>query len=225
MLLALPLSPDTLAEETVSLEVSARTDQGIAVAGAKVTLRSTAGLLQNGETGAAGDVRFADLVSGSYQVSITATGFNELTIAVNLEPGAPQRIDAILAYGTTRKDSITVEGGVESPLQQSLSTPVALDSSEVKNMPDRPASVAEALTLAPAILRLPNGLLSISGNGEHRSTLLVNSGDATDPATGQFGAYYSHRQRANDERLDQPVPGRIRWFHIQCGFSGNAQWR
>jgi hypothetical protein len=188
MLLALPFSPDTLAEETVSLEVSARTDQGIAVPGAKVTLRSTGGLLQNGETGTAGDVRFADLVPGAYQVSVTATGFNELTIAFNLEPDAPQRIDAILAYGTTRKDSITVEGGVESPLQQSLSTPVALDRSEVKNMPDRPASVAEALTLAPAILRLPNGLLSISGNGEHRSSLLVNSGDATDPATGQFGA-------------------------------------
>src|SRR6202030_1459750 len=30
--------------------------------------------------------------------------------------------------------------------------------------------------------------LSLSGNAEHRSTLLVNSGNVTDPATGQFGA-------------------------------------
>ena len=48
--------------------------------------------------------------------------------------------------------------------------------------------MADALPLAPAILRLPNGQLSLSGNAEHRSTLLVNSGTATDPATGQFGA-------------------------------------
>ncbi len=188
ILLAFPLSPEAFAEETISLEVSARTDQGVVVSGAKVTLRSTGVLLQDGETGTAGDIRFADLVPGAYQVSITAKGFEELTVAVNLTPGAPQRIDAILAPGTTRKDSVTVEGGVESPLEQSLSTPVVLDRSEVKNMPDRPITVADALTLSPAILRLPSGQLSLSGNGEHRSTMLINSGDATDPATGQFGA-------------------------------------
>jgi Carboxypeptidase regulatory-like domain len=188
MLLALPLAPDTLAQDTVSLEVSTRTDQGASVPAARVTVRSPGGSLRNGETGTTGDVRFADLVPGSYQVGITAAGFQELTVEVTLTQGAAQRIDAILAAGTTRKDSITVEGGAESPLDQSLSTPVALDRTEVKNMPDRPASVADALPLAPAILRLPNGQLSLSGNGEHRSTLLVNSGNATDPATGQFGA-------------------------------------
>lgn len=188
MLLALPLAPHTLAQETVSLEVSTRTGEGAPVPGAKVTLRSAGDSLRNGETGTTGEVHFADLAPGYYQVAITAAGFQELAVEVTLTQGAAQRIDAILTTGAARKDSITVVGGAESPLEQSLSTPVALDRNEVKNMPDRPASVGDALPLAPSILRLPNGQLSLSGNGEQRSTLLVNSGNVTDPATGQFGA-------------------------------------
>jgi len=148
-----------------------------------VTLRQAT----SGETGPAGDVRFDGLAPGLYQVRINAAGLQELTVTVDLSAGAEQRLDAVLVPGTTRKD-ITIEGGAESPLQQSLSTSASIKSEEIKNLPDRPASVDDALPLAPAVLRLPNGLLSITGSGEHRSTLLVNSGDATDPATGQFGA-------------------------------------
>src|SRR5205085_7015282 len=35
---------------------------------------------------------------------------------------------------------------------------------------------------------LGEGEIKISGQGEHRSALIVNSADVTDPATGQFGA-------------------------------------
>ena len=184
---ALP-APHILAQEATSLDVSARTDQGAAVPGAKVTVRTASGLVRNGEAGSSGDVGFADLAPGSYQVGITAAGFEDLSIEIVLTEGAPQRIDAVLAPKNTRTDSITVVGSAESPLEQSLSTSATLDRAEIKNTPDRPASVADALPLAPAILRLPNGQLSLSGNAEHRSTLLVNSGTATDPATGQFGA-------------------------------------
>src|SRR5271165_748222 len=187
ILAALP-APHILAQEATSLDVSARTDQGAAVPGAKVTVRTAAGLVRNGEAGSSGDVRFADLAPGSYQVGIAAAGFQDLAIEIVLTEGAPQRIDAVLAPENTRTDSITVVGSAESPLEQSLSTSATLDRAEIKNTPDRPASVADALPLAPAILRLPNGQLSLSGNAEHRSTLLVNSGTATDPATGQFGA-------------------------------------
>jgi len=177
-----------LAENTASLEVSAGADQGGPIPGATVTLRSEGGLVRNGEADTSGDVRFAGLAPGSYQVGIAAAGFQEVTVAVTLTDGATERVDAILDEGTTRKDSITVVASPDAPLEQPLSTPVALDRTEVKNTVDRPASVVDALPLAPAIFRLPNGQLSISGNAEHRSTLLVNSGTATDPATGQFGA-------------------------------------
>jgi hypothetical protein len=47
--------------------------------------------------------------------------------------------------------------------------------------------VADALPLIPGVVRSPTGDLQISGTGEHRSSLIVNSADVTDPATGQFG--------------------------------------
>jgi Carboxypeptidase regulatory-like domain len=188
VILAFLLTIDGLAQDIAPLEVSVRTEHGSPVPGAKVTVRSAAGLIRNGEGDMSGDARFSDLAPGSYQVGITSAGFQDLTVAVTLTEGAPQHVDAILPTGTTRTDSVTVVAGADSSIEQPLSTPLALDRTDVKNTPDRPASVADALPLAPAILRLPNGQLSLSGNAEHRSTLLVNSGTATDPATGQFGA-------------------------------------
>ncbi|PYT05646.1 MAG: hypothetical protein DMF60_11255, partial [Acidobacteria bacterium] len=39
----------------------------------------------------------------------------------------------------------------------------------------------------PGVVRSTEGEIKISGTGEHRSALVVNAADVTDPATGQFG--------------------------------------
>ncbi len=39
----------------------------------------------------------------------------------------------------------------------------------------------------PGVVRTQDGELKIEGNGEHRSALVVNQTDVTDPATGKFG--------------------------------------
>ncbi|MES1258127.1 MAG: hypothetical protein ABUS51_06840, partial [Acidobacteriota bacterium] len=57
----------------------------------------------------------------------------------------------------------------------------------VRELPGRPATVADALPLVPGVVRQPGGGLVMSAAGEHRSALIVNSADVTDPATGQFG--------------------------------------
>src|SRR5919197_5908808 len=51
----------------------------------------------------------------------------------------------------------------------------------------KPAIVADTLPLIPGVVRSAQGEIKISGRGEHRSALIVNSADVTDPATGQFG--------------------------------------
>lgn len=188
LFLVFPLLVNGQVESLATLEVRIRTDQDSPVPGGRVAVRSAGGKVRDGLTGPSGDVRFDDLTSGSYQVTVSASGFQELQVTVDLTKGAGQRIDAVLARSATRKDSVTVEGSVDNPVEQGLSTPVSIKAEEVKNLPDRPFSVDDALPLAPAILRLPSGLLSIGGMGEHRSTMLVNSDTATDPATGQFGA-------------------------------------
>jgi hypothetical protein len=56
-----------------------------------------------------------------------------------------------------------------------------------KELPSRPATVSDALPLIPGVARQPGGKLQLSGSAEHRSAMIVNSADVTDPATGEFG--------------------------------------
>lgn len=65
---------------------------------------------------------------------------------------------------------------------------VSMEPAQLRQLPTDPPTVKDALPLVPGVVRSPEGKLRISGAAEHRSTLLVNSIDVTDPATGRFGA-------------------------------------
>ena len=179
------------------LVISVHTLQSQPVGNAAVTVQSspTSPALQKiapqtQETSAAGEVRFANIQPGRYRITILAAGFDELTTDVDVAPAVDNpgtTIEAILTKGGTHTDSITVQGVIDTPLEEA-NTPAVLERRQVKNLPDRPRTVTDALPLAPGVVRLPNGQLRLSGSGEHRSALLVNSATATDPATGQFGA-------------------------------------
>ncbi len=132
-----------------------------------------------------GTARIAGLSGGRFRLTILAKGYDELTTEVDIAAAGETPIDAILSEART--ESITVQGIIEAPLEEA-NIPTVLDRQQVKNMPDRPATVTDALPLAPGIVRLPSGQLRLAGSGEHRSAMLVNSATASDPATGQFGA-------------------------------------
>ena len=77
--------------------------------------------------------------------------------------------------------------GEGSAVEQGSSPSTAVSGQLAKEMPSRPATVADALPLIPGVVREPGGALRISDSPENRSALIVNSADVTDPATGQFG--------------------------------------
>ena len=77
--------------------------------------------------------------------------------------------------------------GEGSAVEQGSSPATAVSGQLAKEMPSRPATVADALPLVPGVVREPGGALRISDSPENRSALIVNSADVTDPATGQFG--------------------------------------
>jgi hypothetical protein len=77
--------------------------------------------------------------------------------------------------------------GTVAPLDEGGSAPSDLRAHTVKELPGRPATATDALPLLPGVVRDQNGGLLLSGAGEHRSAMIVNSADVTDPATGQFG--------------------------------------
>ena len=153
-----------------------------------MTLESADHSLRRNAAASAGGVRFDDVPTGAYQLSIEATGFARLTTNFTTAASGDNSIDATLTPVSTHNDSVTVQGAMETPLEEGPSAPVALSRDEVRNTPAHPATVKDSLSLTPGIVQLPDGKLSLSGTGEHRSALLVNSYDATDPATGEFGA-------------------------------------
>jgi hypothetical protein len=190
------LFPGTCFPQTPSgsLVVTTHTLQGQAVAKAEITAApapASDGAPRSAETNASGEARLTGLAPGRYRVTIGAKGFDDLVTFIDVVAESAETpataIDAILTTGGPRTDSITVQGVIEAPLEQA-NTPAVLDRQQVKNLPDRPRTVSDALPLAPGIVRLPNGQLRLSGSGEHRSALLLNSATASDPATGQFGA-------------------------------------
>jgi hypothetical protein len=73
-----------------------------------------------------------------------------------------------------------------APVEQGGSSTESLPPQSVRELPGRPATVADALPLVPGVVRRPGGGLVISGSGEHRSAMIVNSADVTDPAYGYF---------------------------------------
>ena len=187
-LLALVLTCATLSAQplsSITLTVTLQNAEGNPVTNANVTIHAALSS-QTSTSDPKGQAHFASLEPGPYQVSIQAEHFQELTTDVIITTGLDARIDATLT--AIHAESITVESDNDLPLERATSVPDTLHRDQVKDLPTRPATVSDVLPLSPGILRLPSGELNLSGTGEHRSALLVNSADSTDPATGQFGA-------------------------------------
>ena len=182
---AVPQARAQSSPRVTALAVSIHTSAGEMISGAVVKIAGGIAPVQPVETDAKGVARFADIAPGKYRLSILAVGFDELTTDVIVDSSAENRIDAVMSAAHT--DSITVQGVIDTPLDESTTSAV-LERQQINNMPDRPRTISDALPLAPGVVRLPNGQLRLAGNGEHRSALLVNSANAADPATGQFGA-------------------------------------
>ena len=186
-MLFLALAGITWSQSTsTSVVVAISTGQNHMVAAAEVSLAGASGQIRTATSNDSGQAVFTSMQAGEHMLTIRAAGFGDLSTAITIQPGAENHIDAVLT--AARNDSITVAEQAENPIEQEISTPVSLRRSEVKLLPEHPATVADALPLAPDIIRLPSGELRLGGSAEHRSALLVNSANVTDPATGRFGA-------------------------------------
>ncbi len=168
------------------LVVSVHEAEGKPIANARVTIHSDTAAPSTVTSGPDGQARFSNVPAGEYQVTMQADTYQELDAIVTISAGPDAKIDATLTG--LHADSITVQSDADVPLDSGSTVPRTLEREKLKDLPDRPASVSDALPLTPDIVRLPSGELNLAGSGEHRSALLVNSADTTDPSTGQFGA-------------------------------------
>jgi Carboxypeptidase regulatory-like domain len=176
-----------LAFAGVSVDVTVTDPTRHPVGGARLQLKSGSTVIGSAMTDAAGRATFSDVNPGHYELTAAKDGFEEAQqAAVDVAEPGPASIEFQMTPALARKESIQVTDTV-APVEQGSSPASELPPALVKQLPGRPPTVADALPLVPGVLRAPNGGLVMSAAGEHRSALIVNSADVTDPATGQFG--------------------------------------
>jgi hypothetical protein len=121
---------------------------------------------------------------GTYRVSASKDAYLGLSRGVEVSIGEPVIVEFTLSPQVIDAQSVTVTAGTDPLAAQADSA----SGADVRAAPERPATLREALPLIPGVVRTPEGKLVISDAAEHRNSLLVDSLDATDPATGTFGA-------------------------------------
>lgn len=155
---------------------------GRPVAGARVAILKEGREAGTAVTGETGEAAFSQLPAAAYTISISKEGFENIERPVS---DWTQPVRATL-QPAARRESVKVVAET-APVDSGSSAPTELPAKQVKELPSRPATVADALPMIPGVVRRPDGGLDISGSPEHRASLIVNSADVTDPATGQFG--------------------------------------
>ena len=157
-----------------------------AVPGARVQLQVGQQVVASAGTDEKGHARFTQLTPARYAIVVTKEGFEPVQKAgLDLAPAGSLSIGLTLVP-LTQRESIDVKD-TAAAVEVGASAPSRLAGQAAKELPNRPATVADALPMLPGVVREPGGGLMISASGEQRSAMIVNSADVTDPATGQFG--------------------------------------
>jgi hypothetical protein len=172
------------ADSVVTVSVHDPNDQPAAAVSVQV-LRGTE-VVASSETNDTGAASFSRLAPGHYSFAATKKGFETAQGEFDIRESGSSAIELTLVPALARHESIDVHDTV-TPLEQGASPPSSVTPQLAKELPQRPSTVADVLPLVPGVVRSTTGGLQISGAGEHRGALIVNSADVTDPATGQFG--------------------------------------
>jgi hypothetical protein len=135
---------------------------------------------------AQGKVRFSGIPFASYKIVVEKQGFQPIGQSVDI---AQQEVavDLTLVAKLTRSDNVEVRADAVGAEQQSASLASSLRRDDMNSLPSHPATVADALPLIPGVVRSSDGEIVIDGGGEHKSAMVVNGTDVTEPATGRFG--------------------------------------
>ena len=159
------------------------------VPGVVVEVKLKGSIVATMTTNEKGEAEFTKLVAGTYEVAVSKESFEPLSETdVALGVGAPVEVRFTMIPKVQLKDVVVnVQAGAETSVEKGASPADALARGEIKNIPAKPATVKDTLPLVPGVVRSTEGEIKISGTGEHRSALVVNAADVTDPATGQFG--------------------------------------
>lgn len=161
-----------------SVSIAVLDDARRPIPGVQLQVRIGETVVASVKTDEQGHAAFTGLKSAQYAITASKEGYEPLQTS---ELAASMELT--MAAAVPHRESIEVKGTAE----QTSSSPSEVSTKTAKELPGRPPTVSDALPLIPGIVRSPGGGLILSAAGEHRSSLIINSADVTDPATGQFG--------------------------------------
>ena len=191
IILALTVSVNVHARQNRSavVRVAAVDETEKAVAGVLVEVKRKGAVIRTATTNEKGEAALAALPPGTYEVVVSRETFEPLTQSdVAFTAEADLEIRFTMIPKVQLKDVVVnVQARPETMIEKAASPGDHLDRAEVKNVASKPATVKDTLPLVPGVVRSTEGEIRISGSDEHRSALVVNAADVTDPATGQFG--------------------------------------
>jgi hypothetical protein len=186
LLLVMGLPFASLAQQSCTLQVNVLDNEGNPISEVRVTVRLAGRELFSATSDTKGVAHLPGITAGSYEVVAEKTAFFP----------SRQPIDVIdiesvleLTLSPKRAGSEKVEVRADAPGSEprGTSSSTTLQRDEMKSLPNRPATVADALPLVPGVVRSADGQIIIDGGGEHKSAFVVNGTDMTEPATGRFG--------------------------------------
>jgi hypothetical protein len=169
-----------------SITVTVVDSSGLPVPAAHVQLQSGGQPVGARDTDEQGQAVFGALKPALYQIAVSRDGFESVRKA-DVTVAADSALEFRLTIAPVARAEKVEVTATAAPVEQGATTSNTVTAATAKELPGRPATVSDALPLVPGVVRKPDGGLQISGAGEHRSALIVNSADVTDPATGQFG--------------------------------------
>ncbi len=196
------------------------------VAAVVVELKLKGAVVHTAGTNEKGEAEFANVAVRTYEVAVSKETFEPLNQGdVTVTGGASMEIRFTMVPRISLIDAVNVQAGSTTAIEQASSPSTELQRGELKNLPSKPATVADTLPLVPGVVRSSEGEIKISGSGEHRSALVVNSADVTDPATGQFGMTVPVDSVETINVFKTPLPGSVRALHRGSGFGRDTARR
>src|SRR5260370_16158866 len=134
------------------------------VPGVEVRFQSIQNIVSSAITDANGQAHFTQLEPGHYEIAATKQGFEPIEKSeIDLPQAGALSLELTLAPSMVRRESIEVHGTV-APVDQGSSPPTELPAQIAKELPSRPATVADTLPLIPVVARSPGRALQISGS-------------------------------------------------------------
>ena len=122
-----------------------------------------------------------DLPPGRYEIEATAPGLNG-TLAVEVKPGTAAVVPLELAIARV-KSTVTVAASEPAPAEESAQKNT-INQSTIEQAPNQNDKIESLLPLVPGVVRGPDGRINMKGAQATQAGWLVNSANATDPATG-----------------------------------------